>query len=87
LHLFLGLWQRQRLTWYLLLVYNGYEALNTLLNVWLVPRKELERILERSVDPSGILLSNLVTVGIVLWVSWLVWQQREQFANNSPYLF
>jgi hypothetical protein len=87
LHLFLGLWQRQRLTWYLLLIYNGYEVLNTLVNLWLVPRKELERILERAVDPNGMMMSNLVTVGILLWVSLLIWKQREQFKNHSPYLF
>ena len=87
LHLFLGLWQRQRLTWYLLLIYNGYEVLNTLVNLWLVPRNELERILERPVDPQGMLASNLVTVGIVLWISLVIWKQREQFHNRSPYLF
>lgn len=87
LYLFLGLWQRQRLTWYLLMIYNGYEVLNTLLNLWLVPRKELERILERSVDSSGMLLSNLITIIIVLWVTWVIRQQREQFTNHSPYLF
>jgi hypothetical protein len=87
LHLFLGLLKRQRLTWYLLLTYNAYETVNTLLNLWLVPHKELERLLERPVDPNGMLLSNLVTVGIVLWISWGIWKQREQFSNHSPYLF
>ena len=87
LYLFLGLWQRQRLTWHLLMISNGYEVLNTLVNLWLVPRKELERLLERSVDPSGMLLSNLVTVGIVLWITWIIRQQRDQFTNHSLYLF
>ncbi|MDK9716394.1 MAG: hypothetical protein OEL57_00630 [Trichlorobacter sp.] len=87
LHLFLGLLKRQRLTWYLLLIYNGYEILNTLLNLWLVPHKELERLLERQIDPGGMLVSNLVTVGILLWISWVIRRQREQFTNHSPYLF
>jgi len=87
LHLFLGLWQRQLLTWRLLLVYNGYEVLNTLINLWLVPHKELERLLERQIDPSGMLLSNLVTAGIVVWITWVIWKQRPQFTNRSPYLF
>ncbi|SJZ67216.1 hypothetical protein SAMN02745119_01329 [Trichlorobacter thiogenes] len=87
LHLFLGLLKRQRLTWYLLLIYNGYEVLNTLLNLWLVPHKELERLLERPIDPTGMLFSNLVTVGIILWISWVIQRQREQFTNHSPYLF
>ncbi len=87
LHLFLGLWQRQLLTWRLLLVYNVYEMLNTLINLWLVPHKELERLLERQIDPSGMLFSNLVTAGIVVWITWVIWKQRPQFTNRSPYLF
>lgn len=87
LHLFLGLWQRQLLTWRLLLVYNCYEVLNTLINLWLVPHKELERLLERQIDPSGMLISNLVTAGIVVWITWVIWRQRPQFTNRSPYLF
>lgn len=87
LHLFLGLWKRQLLTWRLLLVYNGYEVLNTLINLWLVPHKELERLLERQIDPSAMLLSNLMTVGIVAWITWVIWKQRPQFTNRSPYLF
>ncbi len=87
LHLFLGLLQRQRLTWYLLLIYNGYEVLNTLLNLWLVPHKELERLLERQIDPGSMLTSNLFTIGIILWISWVIQRQREQFSNRSPYLF
>lgn len=87
LHLFLGIWKRQRLTWWLLLCYNGYEVANTLVNLWLVPHKELERVLERTIDPQGMLFSNLLTVAIVLWISWLIWRQREQFNNRSPYLF
>ena len=87
LHLFLGLLKRQLLTWRLLLFYNGYEVLNTLVNLWLVPHKELERLLERQIDPNAMLTSNLVTVAVVLWISRVIWKQREQFYNRSPYLF
>lgn len=87
LHLFLGLLKRQLLTWRLLLLYNAYEVLNTLVNLWLVPHKELERILERPVDPNGMVFSNLVTVAIILFVTRVVWKQRDQFTNRSPYLF
>ncbi len=87
LHLFLGLLKRQVLTWRLLLLYNAYEVLNTLVNLWLVPHKELERILERTIDPNGMVFSNLVTVAIILFVTRVVWKQRYQFTNRSPYLF
>lgn len=87
LHLFLGLWKRQLFTWRLLLAYNIYEILNTLTNLWLVPHKELERIVERTIDANGMLFSNLVTVIIILFVTRVIWKQREQFTNHSPYLF
>ena len=47
----------------------------------------LERLLERQIDPNAMLTSNLVTVAVVLWVTWVIWKQREQFYNRSPYLF
>lgn len=87
LYLFLGVLKRQLLTWRLLLLYNMYEVLNTLVNLWLVPHKELERILERTIDPNGMVFSNLVTVAIILFVTRVVWKQRDQFTNRSPYLF
>lgn len=87
LHLFLGLLKRQLLTWWLLLFYNGYEVLNILFNLWLVPQKELERVLERQIEPQAMMISNLITVLIVLWITLVIWKQRGQFTNRSPYLF
>ena len=87
LHLFLGLWQRQRLTWYLLLGYNLFEILNTLLTLALLPLQELERVHGAAVDRSGLLISNLVTVAAIVVVSVMIYRRRNLFANRSPYLF
>lgn len=87
LHLFLGLWQRQRLTWYLLLAYNLFEILNTLATLVWLPRQELERIQGAPVDPHWLVINNLATVAAVAWVSSLIYRRRDLFGNRSPYLF
>lgn len=87
LHLFIGLYKRQLLTWWLLLIYNCYELLNILINLFLLPHPELERVLDRQIDPQAMLTSNLITAVIVVWVSWVIWKQKPQFTNHSPYLF
>ena len=87
LHLFLGLWQRQRLTWYLLLAYNLFEILNTLANLILLPHQELERIQGAPVDPTWLVVNNLATVAAMLWVSSVIYRRQDLFSNRSPYLF
>lgn len=87
LHLFLGLWQRQRLTWYLLLGYNLFETLNTLVTLVLLPHQELERVQGMPVDQHWLVLNNLATVAAILWVSSLIYRRRDLFSNRSAYLF
>lgn len=87
LYLFLGLWQRQRLTWYLLLSYNLFEVLNTLVTLVLLPHQELERIQGMPVDPLWLAVNNLATVAAIIWVSSLIYRRRDLFSNRSPYLF
>jgi len=87
LHLFLGLWQRQRLTWYLLLGYNLFEIANTLVTLVWLPRKELERVQGMPVDPLWLTINNLATVAAIAWVSHLIYRRRDLFSNRSPYLF
>ena|GEM_PF-426376 len=87
LYLFLGLWQRQRLTWYLLLGYNLFEIANTLVTLVWLPRQELERVQGMPVDPHALVITNLATVAAIAWVSHLIYRRRELFTNRSPYLF
>lgn len=87
LHLFLGLWQRQRLTWYLLLAYNLFEIANTLVTLVWLPREELERVQGMPVDPLWLVVTNLATVAAIAWVSHLIYRRRDLFSNRSPYLF
>lgn len=87
LYLFLGLWQRQLLTWYLLLSYNLFEIVNTLVTLIWLPRQELERVQGAPVDQLSLVITNLATVAAIAWVSHLIYRRRELFTNRSPYLF
>ena len=87
LHLLLGLWLRQRLTWYLLLAYNLFEIANTLANLIWLPRGELERVQGAPVDPLWLVINNLATVAAIAWISHRIYRRRDLFANRSPYLF
>src|SRR5664279_166853 len=53
LYLFLGLMKRQRLTWYLLLGYNTFEVVNTLINLLVITTTDLEKIIGETVDSRG----------------------------------
>lgn len=87
LYLFLGLMKRQRLTWYLLLVYNAFEVLNTLVNLLAITPVELEKVLGEQVDASGLLTSNVSVVVAILLLSVFIYHHRTYFTNRSKYLF
>jgi hypothetical protein len=87
LHLFIGLWQKQLLTWYLLLGYNIYEVINTLVTLVILPRQELERVQGAPIDPTSLAVNNLATVAAIIWVTVMIFRNRPLFCNRSPYLF
>lgn len=87
LYLFLGLMKRQLLTWYLLLGYNVFELVNTLINLRYITATELERVTGQPVDPGGLLTSNLAVVVAIILLSIFIYRQRAYFTNRSKYLF
>lgn len=87
LYLFLGLMKRQRLTWYLLLGYNAFEVVNTLTNLLFITPAELEKIVGKKVDTTGLLAGNVCVIVAVLLISCYVFRQRGYFGNRSKYLF
>ena len=87
LYLFLGLMKRQSLTWYLLLGYNTFETVNTLINLLFVTTADLEKVVGDKVDPSGLLASNISVIVAILLLSGFIFRQRDSFTNRSKYLF
>jgi len=87
LYLFLGLMKRQRLTWYLLLAYNCFEIVNTLINLNLVTANDVEKIAGQPVDPQALLVNNISVVVAIILLTIFIYRHREYFNNRSNYLF
>lgn len=87
LYLFLGLMKRQRLTWYLLLGYNTFEVINTLVNLRFISAAELEKATGKPIDPQGLAINNISVVTAIVLLSVFIYRHREYFTNRSRYLF
>jgi len=87
LYLFLGVVKRQRLTWYLLLTYNLFELVNTVLNLVNISSAELGAAVGETVDPQEVLTGNLTVIVFILLLSAVIIRQRSAFSNRSRYLF
>lgn len=87
LYLFLGVMKRQKLTWYLLLGYNCFEIINTLINLKFISAAEIEKIAGQPVDPQGLMANNLSVVVAILLLTIFIYRHRSYFDNRSNYLF
>lgn len=87
LYLFLGLMKHQSLTWYLLLAYNAFEAVNTIVNLLVITPAELEKVVGEKIDPAGLVASNTVVIVAILLLSAFIFHHRGHFTNRSKYLF
>lgn len=87
LYLFLGVMKRQSLTWYLLLGYNGFEIVNTVVNLKMISAAEIEKIVGQPVEPGGLAASNISLVVAVALLSLFIYRLRPFFNNRSRYLF
>ncbi|KAB0664460.1 hypothetical protein F6V25_13050 [Oryzomonas japonica] len=87
LYLFLGLMKRQVLTWYLLIGYNTFEVVNTLINLMGISAGELEKAFGQPVDTRGVAVDNLSVMVAILLLTAFVYKHRGYFTNRSKYLF
>jgi hypothetical protein len=87
LYLFLGVMKRQNLTWYLLIVYNCFEIINTLVNLKFITAAEVEKIAGQPVDPQGLLANNISVVVAIVLLTLFIYRHRVYFSNRSKYLF
>ncbi len=87
LYLFLGLMKRQQLTWYLLIGYNTFEAVNTLVNLRYITDAELEKVLGQRVDSQGLVANNISVIVAIILLTVFIYRHRVYFTNRSKYLF
>ncbi|OGT97036.1 MAG: hypothetical protein A2X80_00540 [Geobacteraceae bacterium GWB2_52_12] len=87
LYLFLGLMKRQLLTWYLLLGYNIFEMVNTLVNLRFITVVELEKMVGQPVDPQGLIINNISVLVAIVLLTIFIYRHRQYFSNRSNFLF
>lgn len=87
LYLFLGLMKRQALTWYLLIGYNTFEVVNTLINLLGISAGELEKALGQPIDTRGMAVDNLSVMVAILLLTAFIYKHRGYFTNRLKYLF
>ena len=87
LYLFLGVMKRQNLTWYLLIAYNCFEIINTLVNLKFISAAHVEKIAGQPVDPQGLLVNNISVVAAIILLTIFIYRHRTVFSNRSNYLF
>jgi len=87
LYLFLGLMKRQRMTWYLLLAYNLFEVINTLVNILFISSKDVELIAGEPIAPDVLIINNTFVIVAILVLSFFIYRQRDHFNNRSRYIF
>lgn len=87
LYLFLGTMKRQLLTWYLLIIYNMFQILNTIVNLSTITVTELEKLLGERVNGEALLVNNIAAALALLLLTQYIYRHRHFFINRQKYLF
>lgn len=87
LYLFLGLYKRQLLTWYLLIGYNLFQIANTIVNLNSIPVGDLEKVVGQHIDQDALFVNNIAASLALLLLTQYIYRQKGFFTNRSKYLF
>lgn len=87
LYLFLGIMKQQTITWYMLIGYNTFEVINTLVNLRFITASELEKVAGQPVDPQGLAINNISVIVAIILLTGFIYKHRIYFTNRSKYLF
>ena len=87
LYLFLGIMKRQAITWHLLLAYNLFEILNTIINLNVISQEELQRIIGPRVQQESLASANIAASLAILLLSQFIYRHKHYFTNKRKYLF
>lgn len=87
LYLFLGIMKRQLLTWYLLLGYNLFEVINTIVNLSFITSQELEKLVGSRVHQEALWINNIAAALAILLLTQFIYRHKNYFNNPYKYLF
>lgn len=87
IYLLIGIFKRQELTWYLLLTYNLFEIINTIINLTFIKPQEIEKIIGTTVDQRALTINNIAAALAILLLSQFIYRNRKYFNNSDRFLF
>jgi hypothetical protein len=87
LYLFMGIYKRQLLTWYLLIGYNFFEIVNTIVNLNGISMAELEHVVGTPVSHERFMTNNLMAALAILLLTQYIYRCKHYFTNRQKYLF
>lgn len=87
IYLFIGICKRQTLTWYLLLLYNLFEIVNTVVNLTFITPLEIEKLLGTTVDQHALAVNNIAAALAILLLSQFIYRSKKYFNNSDKFLF
>lgn len=87
LYFFLGLLKRQLFTWYLLIAYNLFQIINTIINLGMIPVKALEKIIGQRIDEHALINRNIAMALVILLLTQFIYKNKKYFSNREKYLF
>jgi len=87
IYLFIGIGKRQLLTWYLLLAYNLFEIINTIVNLLLITPEDIEKYIGTKVDQGALSTNNIAAALAILLLTQFIYKSRRYFNNRSKFLF
>lgn len=87
LYLFLGILKRQYLTWHLVIGYNLFEIVNTIVNLNFVTVADIEKVIGERVNQGGMIVNNIICALAILLLTQFVYRNKDYFTNRGKYLF
>jgi len=87
LYLFLGILKRQYLTWYLVIGYNVFEIVNTIINLRFIHIAEIEKVIGERVNQDAMIINNIICALAILLLTQFVYRNKDYFINRQKYLF
>jgi hypothetical protein len=86
LYLCIGILKRQRLTFWLVIVYNLFDICNGLANLALIAPRQYAAV-GIAVPQRELCINTLGAILFLLLITFCLFRNRREFSNNSPYLF
>ncbi len=87
IYLFIGICKRQTLTWYLLLAYNLFEIINTIVNLTFIPAEEIAKLVGSNIDRNALVVNNIAAALAILLLSQFIYRNKGYFNNQDKFLF